>query len=131
MTLQELWQEVKRDNHLDKFRCGETHYCLYNGCKISRSGERVVIHNCNTGGGTFALVSPRQMQMFLRYGFREGTQYLALDNLKTEVMLLDVEIRRCERTQNILDLLKLKKRKTLLTNLIKSSYYGNTKEKHV
>ena len=71
------------------------------------------------------------MQMFLDHGFREGTEYLALDNVKTEVMLLDVQIRRCERTKNVLDLLKLKKRKTLLSNLIKSNYYGNTKEKHV
>jgi hypothetical protein len=127
----EVWQEVQRDIHLDKFISGATTYCLHNGCKIAHSGKRVAIYNCNTGGGTFALVSPRQMQMFLDHGFREGTEYLALDNVKTEVMLLDVQIRRCERTKNVLDLLKLKKRKTLLSNLIKSNYYGNTKEKHV
>jgi|TARA_R110002020_G_scaffold5785_3_gene23737 hypothetical protein len=131
MTKNQLWEEVKRDIHIDKFFTNDTTYCLYNGCKISyRSGE-VDLYNCNTGGNTFAPLSLRQMQPFLKYGFKVGTEYLALDNVRTEVMLLDVLIRKCERESNILDLLKLKKRKTLLSNLIKSSYYANTKEKHV
>ena len=131
MNKQELWMEVKRDIHVDKFFSKNATYCLYNGCKISYTNGNVELFNCNTGGNTFAPLSQRQMQPFLEHGFKTGTEYLAIDNVRTEVMLLDVLVRKCERENNILDLLKLKKRKTLLSNLIKSNYYANNKEKHV
>ena len=48
MNKQELWMEVNRDIHLDKFFDKDTTYCLYNGCKISYTNGNVELFNCNT-----------------------------------------------------------------------------------
>jgi len=125
MTFEDLWNEVMGDIRLDKYGTKTKTYCIHNGCKIINNKGVISIYNCNTGGNTFAPLSPLQLKPFLQHGFKVGTEYLVIDNVRTEIMLLGVQIRRNERLKNIVETLKLKKRKTLLSNLIKSSYYGN------
>ena len=117
LTLTKIFSNVSKDKFLDIYTTddGEV-YCLYNGCKISKKGGRIKIYNLNTGGGTFAPLSERQILPFRMYGFRAGTEYLRIDNMRTEINLLDMEVKRLGRDGNTPDLLKAKKRRTLLEN---------------
>tara|TARA_R110000751_G_scaffold1961_3_gene7223 strand:- start:374 stop:772 length:399 start_codon:yes stop_codon:yes gene_type:complete len=117
LTLTKIFSNVIKDKFLDKFSTDDgERYCLHNGCKISKKGGRIKLFNLNTGGGTFAPLSERQILPFRMYGFRAGTEYLRIDNMRTEINLLDMEVKRLGRGGNTPDLLKAKKRRTLLEN---------------
>ena len=117
LTLTKIFSNVIKDKFLDKFSTDDgERYCLHNGCKISKKGGRIKLFNLNTGGGTFAPLSERQILPFRMYGFRAGTEYLRIDNMRTEINLLDMEVKRLGRDGNTPDLLKAKKRRTLLEN---------------
>ena len=124
LTLTKLFASVVKDRWLDKYSSDEGEvYCLYNGCKISKKGGRIKIYNLNTGGGTFAPLSERQILPFRMYGFKAGTEYLNIDNIKTEINLLSMEIKKMSRGGNTPDLLKAKKRRTLLENQLHQGVY--------
>jgi len=117
LTLAKVFARVVSDKWLDKYKSeGGEVYCLHNGCKISKKGGMIKIYNLNTGGGTFARLSDRQMLPFRMYGFRAGTEYLNIDNIRTEIMVLAMEIKKMSRNAQSPGLLKAKKRRTLLEN---------------
>ena len=117
LTLTKIFSNVIKDKFLDKYSTDDgERYCLFNGCKISKKGGRVKLFNLNTGGGTFAPLSERQILPFRMYGFRAGTEYLRIDNMRTEINLLDMEVKRLGRDGNTPDHLKAKKRRTPLEN---------------
>ena len=117
LTLTKIFQSVIKDKWLDTYSNddGEV-YCLHNGCKIAKRSGRISIYNLNTGGGTFAPLSERQILPFRMYGFRAGTEYLRINNMRTEIHLLDMEVKKLTRTKDTPQLLKAKKRRTLLEN---------------
>lgn len=123
LTLTKIFANVIKDKYLDKYSDDGEKYCLYNGCKISNKGGKIKLYNLNTGGGTFATLSERQILPFKLYGFRAGTEYLRIDNMRTEINLLDMEVKRLGRDGNTPDLLKAKKRRTLLENKLHNEVF--------
>ena len=124
---EELWLSIVKDRFIDVYNHEEGMYTIYNGCKVTNVKGRIRFYNCNTGADSFAELSDRQMELFYKHGFHAGVELLKLDNCRTEVMLLDIQILRAEKQS---ETLKLKKRRTLLQNQInqiKSNYYGNKK----
>jgi hypothetical protein len=136
ITLDDLWQSVVKDKIMDIYVDDTDKYCIYKGCKITKTLAGIDIHNCNTGSDNFAKLSRRQLKPFLTYGFRLGAEYLRLDNFRTEIMLLDLKIRDLDKAQKKSNMLKAKKRRTLLqnqaieliTHLNKIKSHGNNKE---
>ena len=116
LTLDDLWQSVVKDKMMDVYVDEADKYCIYKGCKITKTLAGVDIHNCNTGSNNFAKLSKRQLAPFLTYGFRLGVEYLRLDNFRTEIMLLNLKINDLQKANKTSTLLKAKKRRTLLQN---------------
>tara|TARA_Y100001973_G_C5203976_1_gene339994 strand:+ start:2096 stop:2518 length:423 start_codon:yes stop_codon:yes gene_type:complete len=136
LSLEDLWASIVKDIHMDIYNDDKGMYCIYRGCRIFRHKETIKLYNCNTGSDNFALLSARQLQPFLSYGFKIGAEYLRLDNYRTEIMLLDLIILDMEKEGKSSELLKAKKRRTLLQNqaeelnnyLNKIKSHGYTKE---
>ena len=116
LTLENLWQSVVKDKIMDIYDDGTDRYCIYKGCKITKTLEGVYIYNCSTGSNSFAKLSRRQLTPFLTYGFRLGVEYLRLDNFRTEILLLNLLIKDLDKAYKKSNVLKAKKRRTLLQN---------------
>lgn len=90
MTLEDIWNQAKKDKDNSFFIGNDSLFTIQNGCKIERFNDgTIVIKNTRLGGDFYKKLTQSEYAVFERDGWHMGTQYVELQTYKYQVDALN------------------------------------------
>ena len=90
MTLEDIWNQAKKDKDNSFFIGNDSLFTIQNGCKIERFNDgTIVIKNTRLGGDFYKNLTDAEYKVFLNDGWHMGTKFIELNTYKFQVDALN------------------------------------------